>query len=91
MVGILVAVLNGLTIGLPSLLILLAVGILMLLIGGGQAPVQLQLILILGLAFLVNKVLGIHMSFMEEVVILIVSLLVLRSGTVGDTIRIKYR
>lgn len=90
-VGILVAVLNGLMIGLPSLLILIAVGIMVLLIGDGQASLMVQMFLIMVLSVLVNIVLGIHMSVGEELVILLTSLVVLRTGSLGDTIRIKYR
>ena len=90
-VGILVSVLNGLSIGLASLLIVLSVGIIMLVLGEGQASLWVQLSLITILLVVVNKILGIHESVGEVMIVLAVSLLTLRSGSLGDTIRIKYR
>lgn len=90
-VGVLVAVLNGLTIGLASLVIVLAVGIMMLILGEGQMSLGIQLGLMLLLAVVTNKVLGIHESLGEVVLLVVVSMLVFRAGTPRDTIRIKYR
>ena len=89
--GLLVSVLNGLPVGMPSLFLVLFVGIFSLIFGGRRDVPLIVVIALVFSNFLFDKLVGLSFGFGEFIVTSIFCVLVLGWGEKNESIHIKYR
>lgn len=90
-IGILISVLSGLAIGVPSLLLVVFFGIFSMVFGGRRDISLLIIIILVGANFLFDKLLGLNYDLLELVIASVFYFFVLGWGEKNESIHIKYR
>lgn len=90
-IGVLVSVFNGLAIGIPSLLLVLFVGIFSLSFGGRRDMPLIETIVLVIANIIFDKLLGLPYSIYEMMTVFIFCILVFGRGEKSESIHIKYR
>lgn len=90
-IGVLISVFNGLPIGFPSLILVAMFGIFSVIFGGRRDMTLLMIVALVLANFIFDKLLGLNYGWVEFIIVIGFSLLVLGWGEKNESIHIKYR
>ena len=89
--GILISVFNGVPVGLPSLFLVVVVGVMSIFFDNRKDLLLVMAILSMVANFIFDKLFGLNWSVIEGLVVLVFSFFVLSLGERAESIHIKYR
>ena len=90
LIGILISVFNGVAVGLPSLFLVVVIGVLSLFFDGRRDLILVMVILSVVANFVFDRLFGLGWNLWEGIAVLLTSLFVFNLDSRAESIHIKY-